>query len=284
MCAKILDGKSLSLQILNELDQQVSQLIQKGVRPRIDFIFAANDPASTTYVGMKSKLANQLGMVSRTYPIDDSTPLKEVLALIEQLNSKPEVHGILVQHPLPSHLDQRKILDHLGSKKDVDGMTPDSLGKLISDVAGFRCATALGIMTLLERNNIEIEGKNAVVIGRSIIVGKPAALMLLKRNATVTIAHSKSKSLPELCSHADILVVGIGQPEMIRGEWLKPGVVVVDAGYNRVEGRIQDVGDVHFESASQIASWITPVPGGVGPMTVVSLLKNTYEAAKKTLS
>jgi len=171
----------------------------------------------------------------------------------------------------------------LGAKKDVDGLTPQSLGMLVSDLPGFRCATPLGIMTLLSHYGVELSGKRAVVIGRSIILGKPMALMLLRANATVTIAHSKTQDLPELCREADVLVAAVGRPEMVKGDWIKPGAVVIDAGYNRVEGRQGDVGDVEFAQAARVASWITPVPGGVGPMTVAMLLSNAVDAAEATL-
>ncbi|HCD99705.1 MAG TPA: bifunctional methylenetetrahydrofolate dehydrogenase/methenyltetrahydrofolate cyclohydrolase, partial [Armatimonadetes bacterium] len=178
-------------------------------------------------------------------------------------------------------LDEQEALLTLGAEKDVDGITPQSLGRLVGDLPGFRCATPLGIMTLLDHYGVPLQGKRALVIGRSVILGKPMALMLLQKHATVTIAHSRTENLPDLCRQADVVVAAVGRAEMVRGDWIKPGAVVVDAGYNRVEGRDTDVGDVHFESASQVASWITPVPGGVGPMTVASLLANTVEAAER---
>jgi methylenetetrahydrofolate dehydrogenase (NADP+)/methenyltetrahydrofolate cyclohydrolase len=277
--AQILDGRSLAAEIRAQLSEEVKELLGKDIRPRIDFIVASQDPASLAYVRMKRKWAEEIGMVSGAHYIDEQTTQASLLQKVLELNEDPSVHGILVQHPLPGHLDEQEILLALGEKKDVDGMTPQSLGRLASDMPGFRCATALGIITLLERYGVPIEGKQALVIGRSIIVGKPTALLLLQKNATVTIAHSKTVDLPEICRGADIVVVGVGQPQMVRADWIKPGAVVVDAGYNKVEGYIHDVGDVYFESVSQVASWITPVPGGVGPMTVASLLRNTLEAA-----
>lgn len=284
MSAKILDGKSLALQIKEELKLKVEKLKGIGIEPRLDILVSANDPASIAYVNMKCKWAAQLGIQTETYEINESSTLKGIVLLLDELNENPQVHGILVQHPLPSHIDEKKVLSALGSKKDVDGMSPQSLGLLASGMSGFRCATALGIMTLLDRNDIEIEGKNALVIGRSIIVGKPVSLLLLQKNATVTIAHSKTQNLPDICRNAEIVVVAVGKPEMITGEWLRSQAVVVDAGYNKVEGRTHDVGDVHFESTKDIASWITPVPGGVGPMTVATLFRNVIDAAKKTIS
>ena len=190
---------------------------------------------------------------------------------------------MLVQHPLPPQLDEPAALLALGPTKDVDGLTPQSLGLLIADIPGFKCATPLGIMRLLERYDIPISGKRAVVVGRSIIIGKPMALMLLRANATVTIAHSKTQDLAALCREADILVAAVGRAEMVKADWIKPEAVVIDAGYNRVEGRQGDVGDVDFAGASSVAGWVTPVPGGVGPMTVATLLSNAVDAAEATL-
>lgn len=283
MIARILDGKALSRQVRDELKARVDTLRSKGVAPRLDVIVASQDPASLAYVRMKRKWAEEAGIISQSYSVDASTSQAELMAKVKELNQDPDVHGVLIQHPLPAHLDESEALLALGAEKDVDGITPQSLGRLTADLPGFRCATPLGMMTLLDRNGIEVEGKRAVVIGRSIILGKPAALMLLQKNATVTIAHSRTQDLPSLCREADILVAAVGRPEMVKGDWIKPGAVVLDAGYNKVEGRSHDVGDVDFESASQVAGWITPVPGGVGPMTVASLLSNAVAAAEATV-
>ena len=221
-------------------------------------------------------------MISGSWDVDANTTQEELIGKIRELNSDPSVHGVLIQHPLPSHLNEDEALLTLGSEKDVDGITPQSLGRLVADLPGFRCATPLGIMRLLDHYEIPCQGKHAVVIGRSVILGKPAALMLLQKNATVTVAHSRTTDLAGLLGTADIVVAAVGRPELVRGEWLKPGCVVVDAGYNKVEGRSHDVGDCHYESCAEKASWITPVPGGVGPMTVASLLANTVEAAELT--
>ena len=223
-------------------------------------------------------------MISGTWEVTESTAQEELIAHIRSLNADPGVHGVLIQHPLPSQLNEDEALLTLGAEKDVDGITPASLGRLVADLPGFRCATPLGMMKLIDRYGIDCKGKNAIVIGRSVILGKPAALMLLQKHATVTIAHSRTVDLPSLVAQADIVVAAVGRPEMIRGEWLKPGAVVLDAGYNKVEGRSHDVGDCHFESCAAVASAITPVPGGVGPMTVASLLANTVEAAELTLA
>jgi methylenetetrahydrofolate dehydrogenase (NADP+)/methenyltetrahydrofolate cyclohydrolase len=280
MSAQLLDGLSLARQIRAELKERVSSM---SVQPRIEAIVASQDPASLAYVGMKRKWAELCGMASGEWSAGPSTTQEELIAQIEKLNTDPAVHGVLVQHPLPKHLDEDAALQALGDAKDVDGITPASLGRLTAGLPGFRCATPLGMMKLLDHYGIACEGKHAVVIGRSNILGKPAALMLLEKNATVTIAHSKTQDLPSLVKQADILVAAVGRPEMVKGDWLKPGAVVLDAGYNKVEGRDKDVGDCEFESCAEVASWITPVPGGVGPMTVASLLWNTVEAAEKTI-
>lgn len=229
---------------------------------------------------MKRKWCAYSGIEGQSFSVDGNTTQTELRSKIEELNHNSAVHGVLVQHPLPSHLDEDQALLTLGAYKDVDGITPQSLGRLVADLPGFRCATPLGIVRLLLHHQVPLQGKRVVVIGRSVIVGKPAALMLLRENATVTIAHSKTLDLPELCREADVLVAAVGRARMVQGDWVKPGAVVVDAGYNRVEGEKFDVGDVDFEAASERASWITPVPGGVGPMTVASLLSNTVEAAE----
>lgn len=276
MSAQLLDGLALARQIRAELKERVSKM---GVQPRIEAIVASQDPASLAYVGMKRKWAELCGMASGEWSAGPETTQDELIAHIQKLNGDPAVHGVLIQHPLPKHLDEDAALQALGSEKDVDGITPASLGRLTAGLPGFRCATPLGMMKLLDHYKIDCTGKHAVVIGRSNILGKPAALMLLEKNATVTIAHSRTQHLPEITRQADILVAAVGRPELVKGDWLKTGVVVLDAGYNKVADRDKDVGDCEFESCSEVASWITPVPGGVGPMTVASLLWNTVEAA-----
>jgi methylenetetrahydrofolate dehydrogenase (NADP+)/methenyltetrahydrofolate cyclohydrolase len=278
MSAQILDGLALARQVRAELKERVSAM---SVVPRIEAIVASQDPASLAYVGMKRKWAELCGIASGEWSAGPDTTQGQLIAQIDKLNRDPAVHGVLIQHPLPKHLDEDAALEALGSEKDVDGITPASLGRLTAGLPGFRCATPLGMMKLLDHYGIACEGKHAVVIGRSNILGKPAALMLLEKNATVTIAHSRTQGLPELTRQADILVAAVGRPEMVKGDWLKPGAVVLDAGYNKVEGRDKDVGDCEFESCAAVASWITPVPGGVGPMTVASLLWNTVEAAAR---
>jgi methylenetetrahydrofolate dehydrogenase (NADP+) / methenyltetrahydrofolate cyclohydrolase len=282
--AQLLDGLALSRILRSELKTRVDALLRAGIQPRLDVLLAADDPASVTYVRMKRKWCEEAGIVSSVYEVNEATTQAEIIAKINELNKNPDVHGVLIQHPLPKHLDEHEALMTLGPEKDVDGITPQSLGRLVADLPGFRCATPLGIMRLLDHHNIFLKGKRAVVIGRSVILGKPAALMLLQRHCTVTIAHSRTENLPELCRDADVLVAAVGRAEMVKGDWLKAGVVVIDAGYNRVEGRKGDVGDVEFSSASEVAGWITPVPGGVGPMTVASLLCNAVDAAEARLA
>ena len=283
MNAQILDGKALSQAVRADLKVRVDRLIGKGVTPRLDVLVAVQDPSSVAYVTMKRKWAEAAGIHGEFFEVSDATSQRELIDKIHELNADKKVHGVLIQHPLPKHLDESEALMALGAEKDVDGITPQSLGRLVADLPGFRCATPLGITKIIERYNIPCEGKRAVVIGRSVILGKPMALMLLQKNATVTIAHSRTKDLPDLCRDADILVAAVGRAEMVRGNWIKPGAVVIDAGYNKVEGRKGDVGDVNFEEAAEVASWITPVPGGVGPMTVASLLANAVQAAEATL-
>ncbi len=282
--ATILDGLALSKIVRAELAERVAALKVKGVTPRLDVVVAAQDPASVAYVNMKKKWAAAAGMVGEQYEIDEKTSQEELIDIIGRLNENPLVHGVLLQHPLPKHLDEDAALLALGAEKDADGITPASLGRLTAGLDGFRCATPLGITKILDHYNIDVTGKRALVIGRSHILGKPMALMLLERNATVTIAHSKTVDLADRCREADILVAAVGRAEMVKGDWIKPGATVIDAGYNKVEGRKGDVGDVHYDSAVEVAGAITPVPGGVGPMTVASLLSNAVLAAEKTVS
>ena len=280
----LLDGLALSKIVRTELADRVSELKKQGIHPRLDVIVAAQDPASVAYVKMKRKWAEVAGIDGEAFEITDATSQEELMAQIKAVNENPLVHGVLLQHPLPKHLDEDAALLALGAEKDVDGITPASLGRLTASLPGFRCATPLGITKILDHYNIDVTGKRALVIGRSHILGKPMALMLLERNATVTIAHSKTLDLADRCREADILVAAVGRAEMVKGDWIKPGAIVIDAGYNKVEGRKGDVGDVDFESASKVAGAITPVPGGVGPMTVASLLSNAVTAAEQMVS
>ncbi|MFO0369369.1 MAG: bifunctional 5,10-methylenetetrahydrofolate dehydrogenase/5,10-methenyltetrahydrofolate cyclohydrolase [Armatimonadota bacterium] len=283
MSAQILDGRALSTQFRAELQTRVAALRAQGIVPRLEAIVAAQDPASLAYVRMKRSWAEKAGMESGSWEANEHTTQAELLEQIAKLSQDPNVHGVLLQHPLPKHLDEDAALLALGPDKDADGITPASLGRLTAGLPGFRCATPLGIMRLLQHHQIELAGRRAIVIGRSVILGKPMALMLLEANATVTIAHSRTQNLADLVREHDIVVAAVGRAEMVKGDWLKPGAVVVDAGYNKVEGRTHDVGDCEYESCAEVASWITPVPGGIGPMTVVSLLMNTVDAAEARL-
>jgi methylenetetrahydrofolate dehydrogenase (NADP+)/methenyltetrahydrofolate cyclohydrolase len=277
----ILDGKALGKKIREHLGVRVAALREKGIVPRLDVLVAAEDPSSVTYVAMKQRWAEQIGIVGTQWPINAQTSENWLHDKIDSLNEDPDVHGVLLQHPLPKHLDEPAALERLGAEKDVDGISPQSLGRLLTGAPGFRCATPLGMMRLLDEYNIECEGKHAVVVGRSVILGKPAALMLLERNATVTICHSRTPNLKEVCKTGDIFVAAVGRAEIFNADYVKPGAVVLDAGYNKVEGRKGDVGDVDFASVEPIASAITPVPGGIGPMTVTMLLSNVVDAAER---
>lgn len=284
MSAQILDGKAVSTAIRAELAGRVARLRKRGVIPRLEAIVASQDPASLAYVNMKASWAHKLGMESGQWHAQAHNTQQELIEQIQRLNADPAVHAVLIQHPLPAHLDEDAALAALGAAKDADGITPESLGQLTAGLPGFRCATPLGMMKLLDHYGLDVSGKRAVVVGRSRILGKPAALMLLERNATVTIAHSRTQNLAEIVAEADVVVAAVGKPELIQGSWIKSGAIVMDAGYNRVPNRQHDVGDCDFESCAERAGWITPVPGGVGPMTVASLLSNAVEAAEKTLA
>ncbi|MCX7993922.1 MAG: bifunctional methylenetetrahydrofolate dehydrogenase/methenyltetrahydrofolate cyclohydrolase FolD [Fimbriimonadales bacterium] len=279
--ALLLDGKAVAQRIRGQLKTRVEALRQRGVVPCLTVMLVGDDPASHTYVRTKAKACESVGIrsVVRHYPATVSQA--ELESQIDAWNNDPTVHGVLIQHPVPSPLDEAALLRRLSPRKDVDGITPSSLGALLTGEPAFGACTPLGIITLLDAYEIPIQGKHAVVIGRSVILGKPMALMLLNRNATVTICHSRTRDLPALTRQADILVAAVGKPEFITGEMIKPGAVVIDAGYNRVAGRTGDVGDVDFPSAARVAAAITPVPGGVGPMTVATLLQNTVQAAEQ---
>ena len=282
--ALLLNGKALAQQIRESLKERVAQLQTRGITPCLAVMLVGDDPASHTYVRTKARACESVGIRSlvRHYPATVSQ--QELEAQIDAWNADPEVHGVLIQHPVPAPLDESALMRRLDPRKDVDGITPRSLGALLTGEEAFGACTPLGIITLLDAYGIPIEGKHAVVVGRSVILGKPMALMLLNRNATVTICHSRTRPLEHYTRQADILVAALGKPEYITGEMIKPGAVVIDAGYNRVEGRTGDVGDVHFESAAKVASAITPVPGGVGPMTVAMLLQNTVLSAERWAS
>ena len=282
MTAQILDGSATARQIREEIRIEVEQFIAKtGVTPHLAVMIVGEDPASQVYVNMKKKACLAAGMLSTVHELPADSKQEDIIKIIRNLNADPNVHGIMVQHPVPKHLDELEILATVAREKDVDGISRDSLGSLMTGDPIFISATPAGIIELLDRHGITIEGKHAVVVGRSLILGKPVAIYLLNRHATVTVCHTRTRDLGEMTRQADILVAAVGKAEMIKGDMIKEGAVVIDAGYNKVEGRQGDVGDVDFEAAKEKASYITPVPGGVGPMTIAMLLKNTMKAARR---
>ena len=270
----IIDGKAISAAIKDELKKEVAE---KKIKAVLAVIQVGNDPASTVYVGNKKKACAYIGIGSRSFELPEETTEEELLKLIDDLNNDDEINGILVQLPVPKHIDEKKITAAISPDKDVDGFHPESVGRLCIGREGFVSCTPAGIIELLKRSNIEIEGKECVVIGRSNIVGKPMALLMLANNATVTVCHSRTKDLASICKRADILIAAVGKPKMITSKYIKEGAVVIDVGINRnAEGKL--CGDVCFDEVSKKAKLITPTPGGVGPMTVVSLLKNVCKA------
>ncbi len=277
----LLDGTATAKTIRAEVAAGVKALTaETGVVPVLAAILAGNDPASQTYVAMKERACARAGIGSRTYPFGPDASESEVADCLALLNADPSVHGILVQHPLPPHIDEPAVLSLMDPAKDVDGIAPISLGRLVAGLPAFQSCTPAGMIELMRRYALPMAGKHAVVVGRSVILGKPLALLLLQENATVTICHSRTPNLAEITRQADILCACVGKAEMITSEMVRPGVVVLDAGYNRVVGKSHDVGDVDFDGVSEIASAITPVPGGVGPMTIAMLLQNTLKAAQ----
>ncbi|MBR1864928.1 MAG: bifunctional methylenetetrahydrofolate dehydrogenase/methenyltetrahydrofolate cyclohydrolase FolD [Lachnospiraceae bacterium] len=277
--AQLIDGKIISKQIKDELKEQVTAMKTEGKEVGMAVIQVGKDPASTVYVGNKKKACAYIGIRSESYELPEETTQEELVTLIERLNRDDAIHGILVQLPVPAHIDEQAIIRAISPKKDVDGFHPQSVGALSIGQKGFVSCTPAGIIQLLKRSNIEIEGKECVVIGRSNIVGKPMALLLLRENGTVTVAHSRTKNLKEVCKRADILVVAVGRPKMIDASYVKEGAVVIDVGIHRgADNKL--CGDVDFDSVEPVASAITPVPGGVGPMTIAMLMYNCVEAAR----
>lgn len=277
--ARLIDGKAVSKQIKDELKETVADWKTKGIEIGLAVIQVGKDPASSVYVGNKKKACEYVGIRSESYELPEETTQEELIQLIERLNQDDGIHGILVQLPVPAHIDEDTIIRAISPKKDVDGFHPQSVGALSIGQPGFVSCTPAGIIQLLKRNDIEIEGKECVVIGRSNIVGKPMALLLLRENGTVTVAHSKTRNLREVCKRADILVVAVGRPRMIDASYVKEGAVVIDVGIHRNENN-KLCGDVDFESVEPVASAITPVPGGVGPMTIAMLMYNCVEAVE----
>ena len=278
--AQIIDGKKISQDIKDELKAEVDAIKARGEKvPCLAVIQVGDDPASTVYVSNKKKACEYIGIGSVSHELPAETTEEELLELIDKLNNDDTVTGILVQLPVPKHINEDKIIKSISPMKDVDGFHPMSVGALLIGNPGFLSCTPAGVIQLLKRSGIEIAGKECVVIGRSNIVGKPMSVLLLRENGTVTICHSKTKDLKEVCKRADILVVAIGKPKMIDADYIKEGAVVIDVGIHRPEGG-KLCGDVDFESAEKKASFITPVPGGVGPMTIAMLMKNCVEATK----
>ncbi len=278
--AEIIDGKALAKKIRMELKEEVEKLKKKNIFPKLAVIMVGEDKASKVYVRNKSKACEEIGVEYEEFLLKDDTKMEDLLNLIEELNNKPDINGILLQSPIPKHLDINKAFNKIDYRKDVDGFNPVNVGKLVIGEDCFISCTPFGVMKMLEEYGIEIEGKNAVVVGRSNIVGKPLAQCLLKKNATVTICHSRTKNIHEITNNADILVAALGKPKYIKENMVKEGAVVIDIGINRGDdGKL--VGDVDFENVLKKASYITPVPGGVGPMTIAMLMNNVVKAAKE---
>ena len=270
---QIIDGKKISKEIKDELKEKVAALKAEGKEISLAVIQVGEDPASTVYVGNKKKACEYIGIKSLAYELPESSTEEELLNLVKELNERKDVNGILVQLPLPKHIDESKVIETIDRTKDVDGFHPANVGELVIGGPGFVSCTPAGIIELLKRSNIEIEGKNCVVIGRSNIVGKPMSLLLLRENGTVTITHSRTKDLKEITKQADILVVAIGKPKFVTAEYVKEGAVVIDVGIHRNEDN-KLCGDVDYDSVAPLTSAITPVPGGVGPMTIAMLMNN----------
>ena len=277
--AKIIDGKIISASVKERVKAEVSALKEKGITVGLAVIIVGEDPASKVYVSNKKKACENLGIISEEYALPESTTNEELLALIDELNSKPSINGILCQLPLPPHLDEKLIINSIDPEKDVDAFHPFNVGKIMIGDFDFLPCTPAGVMEMLKYENIEVEGKTCVVIGRSNIVGKPMNMLLLHQNGTVTVCHSKTKNLKEICRNADILVAAVGRPKFVTEDMVKNGAVVIDVGINRVDGKL--CGDVDFDNVKNKVSAITPVPGGVGPMTIAMLMQNTLTAAKK---
>lgn len=278
--ATIINGKELAQKIRNDLKSDVEKLKNNGITPKLAVIMVGDNKASEVYVRNKSKACNELGIEFEEFLRDESTTQEELLSLIDELNEREDIHGILLQSPIPKHLNIREAFNRISDKKDVDGFNPINVGKLVIGEDTFISCTPYGVMKMLEAYDIDVEGKRAVVIGRSNIVGKPVSQCLLNKNATVTICHSRTKNIAEVIKEADIVIAAVGKPRFVTEDMVKEGAVVIDVGINRGEdGKL--VGDVDFENVEKKASYITPVPGGVGPMTIAMLMNNVIKAAGK---
>ena len=279
MTAQILDGKKLASDSEKEILESVSVLKEKGIIPTLATILVGDDPASETYVRMKQETCNRVGMESLAINLPKETSTEELLLKIDELNNDKNIHGILLQHPVPNQINERECFERISIEKDVDGVTCLGFGRMSMGLSAYGSCTPAGIMRILEFYDVDISGMNAVVVGRSPILGKPMAMMLLNKNATVTICHSRTKELEDHVRNADLVVGAVGVPKLIKKEWLKKGAVVIDAGYHP-----EKCGDIDLDGIQEIASSYTPVPGGVGPMTINTLILNTMEAARKTLN
>jgi methylenetetrahydrofolate dehydrogenase (NADP+)/methenyltetrahydrofolate cyclohydrolase len=291
LLAKLINGNEIAAAMRAELTPQIEELQRAGITPGLTVVLAGENPASQVYVRMKGKACEEAGMRSETIRLPAETPEAELLAVVDRLNRDDAVHGILVQLPLPSQIDERRVLRRIRPDKDVDGFHPENVGKVaIGDPTGFRPATPYGVQQMLVRAGVETRGVHAVIVGRSNIVGRPMAALLLQKgkggDATVTVCHSRTRDLPAITRQADILIAAVGSAEFVKGNWIRPGAAVIDVGVNRVDDTSAKkgyrlVGDVEFETAKEIAGAITPVPGGVGPMTITMLLYNTVQAARQ---
>ena len=279
MAAQILDGKKLASDSEKEILESVSVLKEKGIIPTLATILVGDDPASETYVRMKQETCKRVGMESLAINLPKETSTEELLLKIDELNNDKKIHGILLQHPVPNQINERECFERISIEKDVDGVTCLGFGRMSMDLSAYGSCTPAGIMRILEFYDVDISGMNAVVVGRSPILGKPMAMMLLNKNATVTICHSRTKELENHVRNADLVIGAVGVPKLIKKEWLKKGAVVIDAGYHP-----EKCGDIDLDGIEEIASSYTPVPGGVGPMTINTLILNTMEAARKTLN
>jgi methylenetetrahydrofolate dehydrogenase (NADP+)/methenyltetrahydrofolate cyclohydrolase len=281
MSAIIISGKDVAAEIKLKLEQEVKQLINKGITPGLTVVVVGEDPASQVYVRNKGKECEKLGMRSEIIRLPEATSEAELLSILEKLNRDEQVHGILVQLPLPKHISEEAILLAIDPSKDVDGFHPVNVGNMVIGGDSYLPCTPAGVIELIKRTGLDMSGKHAVIIGRSNIVGKPVSMLLLREHATVTICHSRTKNIEEITKQADILIAAVGRANLVKRDWVKPGAVVIDVGMNRLDtGKL--AGDVDFEAVKEVAGYITPVPGGVGPMTITMLLQNTLQAAKRS--
>lgn len=286
---RVIDGKAVAAKVLEQCRIEAGELIGRGITPGLAVVLVGEDPASQVYVGSKVRTCGELGFASRKIELPAETTQDQLLEVVAELNADESIHGILVQSPPPAHIDEEAIVRAIDPRKDVDGFHPENVAKLVlEDPSGFVPCTPAGCIKLLEASGVETKGAEAVVIGRSMIVGKPMAMLLVSKaaNATVTIAHSRTRDLAEVCRRADIVIAAVGRPQMVKADWIKPGAVVIDVGINRIEDATRKsgsrlVGDVDYEQVAPLCSAITPVPGGVGPMTIAMLMSNTLQAARQ---